>query len=60
MNKTSAKKKRNYPKGRKKPVFTKPRNTDYSQTQKVIKKSDWKIKEILTNQRELYQRKNNK
>ena len=48
MNKNHSKKKRNYPKARKKRVLSKPRNTDYSETQKVIKKvgSDT-IKEIL-------------
>ena len=49
MNKTPAKKKRNYPKGRKKRVLSKPRSTDYSQTQKVIKQIGLeKLKEILT------------
>ena len=48
MNKNHSKKKRNYPKTRKKRVLSKPRDTDYSETQKVIKKvgSDT-IKEIL-------------
>ena len=49
MNKNESKKKHNYPKGRKKRVSFKPRNTDYSQTQKVIKEIGLEeLKKILT------------
>ena len=49
MNMTQTKKKRKYPKERKKRVLLKPRNTDYSQTQKVIREIGLdKLKEILT------------
>ena len=49
MNKNDSKKKHNYPKGRKKQVLSKPRNTDYSQTQKLIKQVGLeKLKEVLT------------
>ena len=52
MNKNHSKKKRNYPKTRKKRVLSKPRNTDYSQTQKVIKEIGLEeLKKILTNKR---------
>ena len=52
MNTNHSKKKRNYPKGRKKRVLSKPRNTDYSQTQKVNKQIGLeKLKEILPHQR---------
>ena len=49
MNKNHSKKKRNYPKTRKKRVLSKPRSTDYSQTQKVIKEIGLEeLKKILT------------
>lgn len=50
MNKCDNKKKRHYPKGRKKRVLLKPRDTSYSQTQKVIKAIGLKeLESILTN-----------